>query len=158
MDVLTIRHCDVSADMDMVRLSVGNASAMFPYQTAFEIAQSVRVASKMCMQHDHIPHKEHHDIALCADFVEGGKVHPHFRRSNLSSSIGCWRVGGEGVLVVIELDDTIIKLDYPDALKLHKWIRAGAKQAKAWAGDRSKGMRGLATLTDAEDNYRLGVT
>lgn len=156
MGILTKKQVSVTTVMDMVYISIVEALIVIPYQTAFEIAQRIRLASKQAMQLDNTPHAEHRSIAHIDSDPEF-YCHPSFRRSSLVSNVNVWEVGGEGVLVVLKFDDLTVKLDYPDALTLHSWIRVRAKEAKGWAGDRSRTMRGLANLTNAEDNYRIGI-
>lgn len=58
-------------------------------------------------------------------------------------------VAAERDLVVITLGNVEIKLGYEDSLLLSQWIRVRAKQAKDFAGDKSRHWSVIGTMHDA---------
>ena len=60
-------------------------------------------------------------------------------------------------LVGLYFDGHGEEMDYETAVKLGHAIRRAARRAKAWAGDRSSYSSCLGNLTNAEDDYKLGL-
>ncbi|MEE8598836.1 MAG: hypothetical protein V3S69_04895, partial [Dehalococcoidales bacterium] len=83
--------------------------------------------------------------------------HATYRRSGQQSTLKAWSVAFEEELVVLHLDDLTAKFHYVDALKIQTNLRASARQAKAWAGDKSRSMRSVGHLSDAVENDKLGI-
>lgn len=55
----------------------------------------------------------------------------------------------EGVDVVMQVGTATCRMDYTTAIKLGTFLYHGGKMAKRNAGDASRGVIGIATLTDA---------
>ena len=62
----------------------------------------------------------------------------------------------EGELVKLQAGNITMTLDYPLALKVSQLLRVHGKEAKFFAGDKSKHWSTVAMLTDAEENYKRG--
>ena len=54
----------------------------------------------------------------------------------------------EGVLVVLRIGNTDIKMDYETAIKLSTWMRVRGKEAKRNAGDMSRHWTVIGQLVD----------
>lgn len=67
------------------------------------------------------------------------------------------RVFHELDTVVLDINGTELKMEYPYAIAVAEKIKLHGKQAKKWAGDSSKHWSTAASLlTDAEENYKRG--
>lgn len=65
------------------------------------------------------------------------------------------RIWHELDTVVLEINGTSLKMEYPYAIAISEQMRLHGKQAKKFAGDKSKHWSTEASLlTDAEENYR----
>lgn len=155
-DVLKQTSVSAVAEEDTVVVTFGSTEVRLLYQTGFEITRAMRMACKMAMKHEGVPNTEWRKLAASSR-SDGPIPRPHhcFRRSRgASASISVWRVAFEGSLVCLHLGDTVVRMHYADAFQLHTWIRRASKCAKAWAGDQSRMVSGIAYLSDAEENYR----
>lgn len=150
----------VSPHLDMVRLQVRSAVGLIPYLVAFEIVQAINVASKHASDHDRVRRGEVLDFRQPKDADPEWsvpKVNRSTRHSGLVPTLRNWRVDTEGSIVTLHLDSTPVPLHYTDwlAIGVHWW--RSAKEAKAWAGDYSRGKRLVAYLTDAEQQDKRPV-
>ena len=62
----------------------------------------------------------------------------------------------EGEIVKLKAGNVTITMDYPMALQVSQLLRSHGKEAKFFAGDKSKHWSAVAFLTDAEENYKKG--
>lgn len=60
----------------------------------------------------------------------------------------------EGVLVVVQIGNSELKMEYDTALQLSTWIRVRGKEAKRNAGDRSLHWSVIGNLTAVEQDGR----
>jgi hypothetical protein len=155
-DIFTSQHVSSSTLLDMVVFEIGTHRPRVPYQTAFEILNGVRMAAKMAMAEDGNPVTAWRQMAEINADRDKPIPHRGFRRSTEVSNVGTWSVRFEGVLVVLVFDELTAKIHYADALTWYTGLRISARQAKAWAGDTSRTLRGVAHLTDAEANDKKG--
>jgi hypothetical protein len=58
------------------------------------------------------------------------------------------RVYSQGENVLVHVGNSVLTLQYEDALKISQWIRMRAKEAKRRAGDMSRHWSVIATLED----------
>ena len=154
-DIALKTHVAVFTDNDHVILRVGKVDAEMPYAAAMKMAQSIRVAGKSCARYSHeaTPWLE---LAYGEEVVvqDYSKTTPS---ANKLSGRYNWSVSVESERITLVLGDFSFTAHYVDALKISQWMREAGKIAKLWAGDTSKSMSAVGMLTDAEENYRLGV-
>ena len=143
-------------NLDMVVLTIMGRHPRIPYQTAFEISQSLRIASKYDARQDRANASFWRDVDI-EDLNDCPKPNKIFRRSSLSSTVRNWSVDVQAGLVALTLDSLSVEFDYETAIKFHQIIRRAGRRAKAWAGDRANISRCLGNLTDAEEDYKLGL-
>jgi hypothetical protein len=143
---------------DFVYVFLGAHTIKVPYQTGFEILTGIRMAAKMSMRHEGYSAKDWQAFAKLdrnePNSVPTNKFH---RRSSETANVKTWSVRWENSLVIIEANELTAKMHYSDAFYLYVNMRLACRQAKAWAGDQSRTLRGAAYLNDAEENYRLGL-
>lgn len=158
-DLFALTRINARNQEDVVSISFGRAEVRVFYQAALDIAHSMRLAAKLASRTDGLRGGDWREVSspdAAEEAAAKRKTHRGYRRSRQDSNIRKWAVSFEGSLVVLKFDNTPIKMSWNDALVLHGTIRNAALDAKAWAGDRSKTMRGKGYLNDAEENYRLG--
>jgi hypothetical protein len=143
-------------NQDMVVIRLGDMRPQIPYQTAFELAQHLRVGCKRACRFDHADGSFWTDVDM-EDLDDCPRPHRGFRRSLLASTVTKWELSVNKQLVSLRFDGRGIEFDYETGVKLHQMIRRAARRAKAWAGDTKKGSRMLSNLTDAREDDRLGL-
>lgn len=158
MTILTRHNVQVVSTSDVVNLRLGHNRLILYYQNTFEICNAVKMAAKLAQRHEglQIPSWRETLKTMNVEIPKRVKMHKGFRRGGVVSNVSKWAVKWEGSLVVLIFDDLTCKLHYSDAFRLYLLLRANARNAKAWAGDPSKSMRGLGHLVDAEENYKHG--
>ena len=156
---VVLKQMQLGADdrEDMVVIQLGNLRPMAPYQLAFEIAQRIKVNSRMTAAADRVPASFDREMAQI-DLEDCPKAHRGFRRSKLVQNFDSWKVGqtNDG-LVRIWFDDIATDIGYADGIKMAYLIRRAGHRAKAWAGDTNRGATMLGGLQDGEELYRLGL-
>ena len=153
--LLSKHHIDVSTDCDVVVFKIGRAQARLTYASAFTISQRLRLHSKAGMdwagdnnrqwvargQLDSGPAPR--ALPLGPGTGQPAQIRPQDPRK----AIG---IVNEGELVVMRLGANVsAKFHYEVALKLSEWLRLRAREAKAWAGDTSRGLSVMGLLHDA---------
>ena len=78
-----------------------------------------------------------------------------YRRSEARPNFKKWKVGFDQNLVVFTFDDTKVRMHFGDAFQIYGQLRLAGKNAKRWAGDRSKQWTKRACLRDAEENDKF---
>lgn len=144
----------VFTDMDRVVFRIHRNDIFIPYATVFLIAQAVRIACKQIkgLIHENerwneLATDDNIEIQNYADVRPGRQI-----RGKFGYKIQC-----DGERVILTLGDLTTGIHFVDALKISQWLRAGGKKAKLYAGDTSKHLNALGMLTDAEENYKLGI-
>ena len=67
------------------------------------------------------------------------------------------RVSHELDTVVLDINGTVLTMEYPYAIAIAEKLRLHGKQAKKWNGDKGKHWSTEGSLlTDAEENYKRG--
>lgn len=145
-------------ELDTVVLQIGHKMITFPYQSAFEILNGIKMAAKLAMRIEGNKIGRWREMAGIDCDPEPLTPNRRFRQSRKKTNLKDWKISFEGALVVMQFNESIFKLHYSEALQLYSWLRLAARRAKAWAGDRSRTMRTTAHLTDAEDNYKHGYS
>lgn len=158
MTILKKQKIHVKAENDQVLLMVGNLVVNMPYITSFQVAQGLRLGAKDAMRYA----KE--DVTNWVKYASDEDLPEHTKPYKLSNEKRItvhggfnWKVGWEGENVKCMFGDTIVKFHFTTALKISTWLRREAKLAKGWAGDSGRSMFMSSSLSDAEENYRLGV-
>lgn len=154
-DLFTAEQVNVQQGLDLVRLQLGSNDIRLYYQTVFKICSSLQGASKLAMQHEGNKPELWAKLAQYDRADIGVPLHFEYRRSGLVTNLTNWKVAFEGALVVLTLDDLTAKFHYTDAAKLTVWLRRAGKQAKNWAGDKSRQWSTFAHLSDAEENDKV---
>ncbi len=149
----TYRRIEVTADCDLVQLIVGQYTFRFVYRAAFDIAQHLRLNSRLAMQHQNVPREDWPAHTVDDDILEAELKQLNTSRAVRSSNmrVNCknYRVGRRDALVLLAIDDVNLEFDADTAGKISRWLRQRAKEAKAWAGDTSTQIRAVGELTDA---------
>lgn len=141
---------------DLVEIRLGDLRPTVPYQTAFEIAQALRVAAKAAARADNAPANFWREFQLEDPLQEFPRqLHQGFRRSTRVPNVTAWQVVHQGGRVRIIFDGTFTEFGYEEAIKLHHQVRRAGHRAKRWAGDTSRTVRSVGRLVDAEENARL---
>lgn len=140
----------------MVVIKLGDLRPRIAYQSALQLAHSLRMACKGAARHDRAPATFWSDVDI-EDLNDCPRPHRGFRRSKLAPNVNDWSVCYEGAEVALVFDGRAEILGYEDGIKLHQMIRRAGRRAKAWAGDTSKGRTMLANLTDAAMDHELGL-
>ena len=141
---------------DMVTITLGSLRPRVAYQTAFEIAHSLRLACKAAARYDRVPANFWLDVNI-EDLDDCPRPHRGFRRSKLAPNVTHWQVSHLHTEVQLIFDGRGEILGYEDGIKLHQRIRRAGRRAKAWAGESTKGHRMLSMITDAEEDYKFGL-
>src|SRR5690606_5946630 len=144
---------------DIVALRLGRAEARFSYGTAASIAQGLRVASNAAFRADRVPLDERQALRRALpDELSAAPPHAERRQTSEARRPGPrWEVRVEGSLVALQIGNVVARLEPDAALAVAGWMRLRAREAKRWAGDRSRTIRAAGLLTDAETNYRTGA-
>ncbi len=141
--------------MDLVQLQLGSDKIRLYYQTTFKICSSIQGAIKFAMGHEGVRPEVWHKINVYDRTDLETPLHHEYRRSGHSTNIKDWNVAFEGSLVVLTFDTQAYKMHFSDAVWIYAWLRRAAKEAKHWAGDRSRIYNTYANLRDAEENDKI---
>lgn len=156
--LLTKQNIHVTSDQDMVLLNVGNLTVHIPYLESFKIAQGIRLASKDAMRYIHEDAKKWSDFAKLNDMPD--KTTPYTlsveKRVTVKKDFN-WRIGWEGEDIKMLFGNNSLKLHFTMALKISEWLRNAGREAKAWAGHRGSLLNLRGILSNAEENYKLGI-
>jgi hypothetical protein len=147
--VLTKQNIYIESKQDRVVLKVQRLEIEMPYATSFKVAQGLRLASRAAIRYAKADYTAPSDIEKAYEASADIRVTAH-KDFN-------WRAGWEGEDVKIQFGDQLLKFHFTAALKIAEWLRDAGKQSKAWAGDTSRSISAAGILSDAEQNYRLGV-
>lgn len=148
----------VVAEQDRVLLMIGQVVVKMPYATAFTIAQGMRLGSKNAMRYA----KE--EVSNWVGYATDENLPEHTspyklskeKRVNVHGTFG-WAVGWEGENVKCMFGNNELKFHFTTALQIMTWLRHEGKVAKGWSGDGGRSKIMASTLSNAEENYRLGV-
>jgi hypothetical protein len=147
--VLTKQNICIESKQDRVVLSVQRLEIEMPYATSFKVAQGLRLASRAAIRYAKADYTAPSDIEKAYEVGADIRVTAH-KDFN-------WRAGWEGEDVKIQFGDQLLKFHFTSALKIAEWLRDAGKQSKAWAGDTSRSISAAGILSDAEENYKLGI-
>jgi len=156
--LLTKQNIHITSDKDMVLLSIGNLIVHIPYLESFKVAQGIRLASKDAMRYIHEDSTNWPVFAKLNDLPD--KTIPYEvnreERSTVKTDFN-WKVGWEGENIKMLFGNNMVKLHFTIALKISEWLRNAGHESKAWAGRKGACMNLLGILSNAEENYKLGI-
>lgn len=156
--VLRKERIHITSEHDRVLINIGNLQVDMPYASSFKIAQGLRLASKDAMRYAKEDPHTWSTIAALNDMPEETTPYQVSKKNQVTIRKNYnWAVGYEGENIKIKFGNIIFKFHFVVALKMSEWIRIAGREAKSWAGDGSKSMIAFGILSDAEENYRLGV-
>lgn len=147
----------VNDELDFVNIRFGVIHARIGYRVGFHIDHYLRLAAKQAARVDRANAKFWHDMEL-PDLNDCPKTNRQPRQSMLTPTVVNYAVNVNPPLVSLEFDGKAMEMDYETAIKLGHEVRRASRRAKAWAGDGAKYSAMLGMLTDAESDYRLGLT
>ncbi len=155
-DLFTSEQVNVQQALDIVRLILGDNKIRLYYQEVFKLCSDIQGCAKIAMAHEGMPPDFWHKIAVYDRQTIDTPLNRTYRRSRYHSNVyKPITVDVEGSLVVLYIDDLVAKFHFKHAAQLCVWLRRAAKQAKNWAGDRSKILTTFARLTTAEENEQV---
>lgn len=157
-DLLTKQRIHVESDKDMVLLNIGNLVVHIPYLESFKIAQGIRLASKDAMRYIH------EDSTKWPEFAKLNNLPDHTipyeisieKRVTIQKDFN-YKIGWEGEDIKMLFGNNMVKLHFTLALKISEWLRHAGKESKAWAGQKGVNINLLGILSNAEENYKLGI-
>lgn len=147
----------VDTDMDRVMLYVRRLVIPVAYAQANKIAATLTLASNHCANLVHEARLDRKSVMAEVDVDQESRVISDRRRGTMPGKFE-WRIDVDSEQVLLFMGGHLLKMHFTDAGRLGVQIKANAKIAKAWAGDTSRQWIGVGNLTDAEDNYRRGVS
>jgi len=158
MGVLSKQNIHVAAELDQVLLMIGRLTVNMPYATSFRIAQGIRLAAKDAMRYAKEDVTGWSGFAQDEDIPERTTPYLVSTEERVTVPKGfTYKIGWDGEDVVMLLGNNRVELHFTTALKINTWLRTAGAEAKAWAGDSGKSMVASGILSNAEENYRLGI-
>jgi hypothetical protein len=157
MSVLKKQRIHVYSEHDQVVLTVGNLEVKMPYAASFSVAQHLRLASKDCLRFskEATPWVE---FTKDENMPEGTTPYKLSDKKRITPGKGfAWKISRDGEMVKCLFGNNEVKLHFTTALQIMTWLRQAGKLSKGWAGDGTKSMIMAGVLSDAEENYKLGV-
>jgi hypothetical protein len=157
MTILRKQRVHVFSKHDQVILKVGNLEVEMPYAASFKVAQHLRLASKDCIRY--AKEGEHWSKFTVNDNMPTEttpyKISP---KKRISPGKGfAWKITRDGEMIKCLFGNNELKFHFTTALQITTWLRHAGKLSKGWAGDGGKSMIAAGLLSDAEENYKLGV-
>lgn len=150
-------HFTVNDELDFVHIKMGNINVRLGYRIAFEIAQGLINIAAEVARFDKVSIKNFKDEYDKADLEDCPRPHRRFRQSRIVPTAESWEAYGAPPLVGLLFDGKGQEMDVETTAALAGGLRRAARRAKAWAGDSSSHSNCTGILTDAEEDYRLGV-
>jgi hypothetical protein len=144
----------VFAAYDRVAVRFGNTDVLIPYAIASKMAQAIRLAGKRLKR---VGKEQAAWIEIADDC--NLEVDDYFRFDPAPHVLQRfnWAVEVEGENVSLVFNEHAITTHYSSMLQISQWIRKAVKKVKAEVGDNSRNWSAMGNLTDAEENYKLGV-
>ena len=156
MAILERQRFHITSEYDQVILSIGNLVVPMPYAASFKIALGLRLNATTAMRcakeditgwekfaNENIPETQPYTVS-----EENRKTVPRGF---------AWKAGWEGENVKVLFGNNELHFHFTTALQISARLRIAGARAKAWAGDTSMTMNAAGILSDAEENYRLGL-
>ena len=140
--------------MDRVVFRINKTDFFVPYAQVFKMALHMQL---LCKRAKSIIHERESWVELTdADNIEiqdYSTVKPY---SQVKGKFD-WEFRHDSELIYFRLKDFVTSFHFVVGLKLSHQIRIAGKKAKAWAGDLNPVRTSAGILTDAEENYKLGI-
>ena len=155
-DVLIPTQMRADPELDFVVVTLGSLKPRMPWQVAVELCHHLRQHCKNAARFDRARPNFWRDVDM-VDLADVPKAHRGFRRSKLQQNFLHWHVASHPPLVALIFDGQWSQMGYEDGVKMHQKIRKAAWIAKAWSGETAGRIAAFAHLTNAEDDYRLGL-
>ena len=156
MTILEKQRFHITSEYDQVIFMVGNLVVPMPYAASFKIAQALRLASRDAMRYakeavpgwekfanENIPETQPYTVSK--------------EKRKIVQKGFAWRTGWDGENVKAQFGNNALHFHFTTALQISARLRIAGAKAKAWAGDTSMSMNAASILSDAEENYRLGL-
>lgn len=150
---------EITHDQDRVILRARNTRIPIPYGTASTIAAHLSVTAKRLMQLAGEDRSKWRDYAEVEPFAEVPQLNSTGPGQVFKPRRFEWRIAikdNEENLYLF-FGNIGLKIHFSDAIQLSQQMRAHAKYAKAWAGDDSRKLTATGYLSDAEQDYKLGL-
>lgn len=145
---------EIFVNMDRVVFRINRTDFFVPYAQVFKMALQLQLN---CKRSKSIIHENESWVALTdADNLEVRDYSTVTPYSQVKGKFD-WEFRTDSELVYFRLKDFITSFHFVAGLKLSHLIRLAGKTAKSWAGDTSTMKTAAGILTDAEENYRLGI-
>jgi len=156
MAILEKQRFHITSEYDQVLLMIGNLVVSMPYAASFKVAQGLRLASTTAMRYA----KE--DVTGWEKFANENipETLPYAVSEEKRMTVPkgfTWAAGWEGENVKARFGNNELQFHFTSALQISAHLRIAGAKAKAWAGDTGKSINAAGILTDAEENYRLGL-
>lgn len=155
--ILEKLHFTVNDELDFVTIKMGNINARLGYRIAFEVAQGLFNVAAQVARYEKMSIKEFRKAFPPENLDDCPRANRQARQSTLTPTARQWLVQGAPPLVGLFFDGHGQEMDVPTAGTLSNAIRRAARRAKAWAGDTTSLQTCQGILTDAEEDYKLGV-
>jgi len=145
---------EVFTDMDRVVFRINKTDWFIPYAQVFKMALQLQLN---CKRSKAIIHESESWVTLTdADNLEVREYNTVTPYPQVKGKFD-WEFRTDSELIYLRLKDFITSFHFVAGLQLSHLIRIAAKQAKKWAGDTSSMRTAAGILTDAEENYKLGL-
>lgn len=145
---------EIFVHMDRVVFRIDKTDFFVPYAQVFKMALQMQLC---CKRSKAIIHETESWVELTdADNIEVREYSTVKPYSQVKGKFD-WEFRTDSELIYLRLKDFITSFHFVDGLKLSHMIRMAGKKAKAWAGDLSPIRTSAGILTDAEENYKLGL-
>ena len=144
----------IFVDMDRVVFRINRTDFFVPYAQVFKMAQHLAIYGKRAKS---IIHESESWVTLLdannTDVRDYNTVKPYTQVKGKFD----WEFRYDSELIYFRLKDFITSFHFSDGLRLSHLIRMAGRKAKKWAGDTSTMKTAAGMLTDAEENYKLGI-
>ena len=153
--LLTKQNVRVETNFDRVILTVQKLVFPMPYAASFKIAAGLKLASQQAMRMSKEPLANWRNFTIPDDELIVNALNIASNYFMVRQFI--WRIDVDGEMAYLHMADNRIGFHFETGFKIAQWLRVAGTQAKKWAGDSGTFMHMTGHLTDAENNYKLGL-
>ena len=147
-------NLSIFVDMDRVIFRINKTDLFVPYAQTFIMASHLQL---FCKRSKALIHEKESWVVLTdasnVEIQDYDTVTPYPQVKGKFD----WEFRIDSELIWLRLADFITSFHFSEGLKLSHLIRMAGRKAKQWAGDTSTMKTAAGMLTDAEENYRLGI-
>jgi len=144
----------IFVDMDRVVFRIDRTDFFIPYAQVFKMAQHLQLYGKRSKA---LIHEKESWVTITdagnTEVQDYSTVKPYTQVKGRFD----WEFRTDSELIWFKLGDFITSFHFVAGLQLAHLIRMAGRKAKKWAGDTSTMKTAAGMLTDAEENYRLGL-